>query len=359
MATRDELRRSNPPALPRGRVAVPVGATLVGIVLAYVLIAYLWPLALTLVVAGAAYYVFAPLVSALERRRVPRTASAVVIFALLVAALVLAGVTLVPRAYAEVTDLAASIPERAEEAERWLSDRGLAGGEDTRLREAVDNLVAGADSVALGAAEQALDTAGRVLGSIFAVLFGLILGFYLLVDAPRLAASAAGWFPPGARDRWTRFGAQASAVLDGYLRARILASLFVGVAYTISFLVLGLPGAVALGLVGGVLNVVPVVGPVLAALPALAVAVFEGLPTVAVVLIVMVVAQQVESAVVNPHLEARYVRMPPAAIVFAAAAGAALAGIPGILLAVPLAGLARAALDVFYRESWSLPADAG
>ena len=66
----------------------------------------------------------------------------------------------------------------------------------------------------------------------------------------------------------------------------------------------------------------------------------------------MGIAQQIESAVVNPYLEGHYVRLRPAVVVLVATAGAAIAGVAGLLLAPPVAGLTRAALESFYRESW-------
>jgi len=99
-----------------------------------------------------------------------------------------------------------------------------------------------------------------VFSSLFAIVLGLVAGFYLLLSAPELATAAARWFPPGHRDRWARFGAGASAVLAGYLRARVLASVFVGVSYGLAFTLLGVNEPILLGVLGGVLNLVPLVG---------------------------------------------------------------------------------------------------
>jgi predicted PurR-regulated permease PerM len=136
------------------------------------------------------------------------------------------------------------------------------------------------------------------------------------------------------------------------VRARVLAALFIGVSYLIAFVLLGVDQALLLAAVGGLFDLVPVIGPLLAAVPALVVAAFQGFGQMLAVATVLFVAQQVESAVLDPVLAGRMVRLPPAVMVLAVATGAAASGIGGMLVAVPLAVAVRAALDVFYRERW-------
>jgi putative heme transporter len=326
-------------------------AVALGLLLLYLLIAYLWQLVLTLIVAGAVYYLLSPLVEALMRRGSPRGLAVVAAYAVLVAVLVVSVSLLAPRVYGQVDQFARDLPEYAESLEEWLGGRRVAGeAADERLREALDALVERGDEVALETARRLLVGVGGFFATITAVIFGLAAGFYLLVGAPELSARAATWVPPERRREWLEFGRLASRVLAGYLRARLLASVFVGTSYGVAFALLGVNEAILLGVIGGVLNLVPVIGPILAAIPALIVAAFQSWTLVVAVLVIMVVAQQVESAIVNPHLEGHYVRLPPAVVVLVAAAGLALAGIPGLLLATPVAGLVRAALDVFYRR---------
>lgn len=336
------------PAAPGWAAFAAVAAALLVL---YVLVAFLWQLVLTLIIAGAVYYLLSPLVDALVRRRTPRTLSVLLAYALFLAVLAVALAFLGPRVYGQVVDFATDFPAYVEEVEEWLGERQI-GGEaaDERLRTAIESLTEGGGEVALETARRLLIGVGGFFATVTAVIFGLAAGFYLLIGAPDLSARASSWIPPGRRRDWLDFGNEASRVLAGYLRARLLASVFVGTSYGIAFALLGVEQAVLLGVIGGILNLVPVIGPILAAIPALIVAAFQSLALVAAVLVVMVVAQQVESAILNPHLEAHYVRLPPPVVVLVAAAGLALAGIPGLLLATPVAGLVRAALDVFYRR---------
>jgi predicted PurR-regulated permease PerM len=320
----------------------------------FLVVRYLSPLVLSLLVAGIVYYLFAPVVELLEQRRVPRLAATVSVVLLLGGALALLFVVYVPRVYAQGEQVAAEFPEYLEEARRWYDSRFPAfGDQETQVGQV------GADAL-----NWILGALTGMVGSLFSLLFGLVIGFYLLAGGPRLAAAIPEWLPPRQRERWIRFGREASSVLAGYLRARLLASIFVGTAYGVAFHLLGLPQALLLGSIGGLLNLVPVIGPMLAAIPALAVAAFISWPVLLGVAVVMLVAQQVESSILDPQLQARYVQLHPAVVVLAVAVGSAVAGIVGLLLAPPVAGLLRAALDTFYRESWedmpvvaSLPGD--
>jgi putative heme transporter len=336
---------------PRWVSFAAVGAALL---LLYLLVAFLWQLVLTLIIAGAVYYLLSPLVDALVRKRTPRILAVLLSYALFLAVLAVALTFLAPRVYGQIVEFATDFPGYVEEVENWLGEREI-GGEaaDERLRDAIESLTEGGGEVALETARRLLIGVGGFFATVTAVIFGLAAGFYLLVGAPDLSARAASWIPPDRRRDWLDFGAEASRVLAGYLRARLIASVFVGTSYGIAFALLGVQQAVLLGVIGGILNLVPVIGPILAAIPALIVAAFQSLALVLAVLVVMVVAQQVESAILNPHLEAHYVRLPPTVVVLVAAAGLALAGIPGLLLATPVAGLVRSALDVFYRRGWA------
>jgi predicted PurR-regulated permease PerM len=326
-------------------------AVAASLVVLYLAVRYLFPFVAAVVIGGVLYYLFAPAVETLERRGVPRLVSALGALAAVLAVLVLLGLTLLPRLYEELEQLAVDLPGHVDRLESWLVGRGLLG-EEVGVRGWADELVERAEGAEVNVLNVALGTLAGTIQSLFVLVFGLVIGFYLLVGGPTVARSVPGWLPPGQRDRWIRFGRDASIVLSGYLRARLIASAFIGVSYGLAFWAIGLPEPLLLGSIGGVLNLVPIVGPNLAAVPAVLVAAFDGWTTVILVLAVMVIAQQIESNFVAPPLEGRYVRLHPTVVVLVVAAGLAIGGIPGILLAVPVAGVARAALDAFYREGW-------
>ncbi|WP_437640483.1 AI-2E family transporter [Sorangium sp. So ce854] len=353
-----ERQAQGPQASGAPSVRASVLAVAGGLVALGLAVHHLWSAVLSLLIGGAVYYLLAPLVSLLQRWRVPRIASTFLLAGLLGAGAAAAAGYLGPRVYSEFSSLVSQLPHHLARLEQWLvEESGVLGeGADERVQAAIDQMLQRSGGVAMDLAHRMLGVAMAASGSASSVLFGLITGFYLLLSGHEVARGIPRWIPPAHRERWVRFGRASSRVLAAYVRARVIASLFIGVSYWIAFALLGLHQALLLAVVGGLLNFIPVVGPLLAAIPAVIVAAFQGLELVLGVALVMLAAQQVESLVIGPLLEGRSVRLPPVAIVLVVAAGAAVAGVPGMLLATPTAGLARTALDIFYREAWREPA---
>jgi predicted PurR-regulated permease PerM len=340
----------------RDRRSRAVAAIVAAAVAAYLVARYLSPLVSTLVVGGALYYTVAPLSTWLARRRVPRVVSVLAIAVVLGGAAGVAVITLLPRVYSELEDFVGNLPAHLAFVERRLAESGLLGdGADPRVRRAVDALVDRSGSLVSGGLQRVFALAASALGSVTGLILGLILGLYLLLGAGDLSRGLAAWIPPDDRDRWTRFGREVSRAVGGYVRARVLAALFVGVSYVVAFTLLGVNQALLLGVVGGLFDLVPVIGPLLAAVPALIVAAFQGFGQALAVAVVMLAAQQIENGVLDPLLAGRMVRLSPVVMVLAVAAGSAAAGIPGMLVAVPVAAAMRSAFAIFYRERWEVP----
>jgi predicted PurR-regulated permease PerM len=319
---------------------------------------YLWPAMAALIIGGAVYALFAPLVDRLARARVPRSASAVGLLLALLGSAVLGVSMIVPRVYHEFRDLVFQLPMHSIRFDSWLRQQGLLGEEaDPLINRAIGTLSGDLQSSVTGAMTWVLGQLTALFGSVLTFVLGSFMGLYLLEGGQEVRAALPGWFPPERRALWCRFGRRAAAVLTAYVRARILASVFIGLSYWAAFAVGGIQQPALLGLIGGVLNLVPVIGPILALAPAVLVAAFTGLTQVILVVIVSFVAQQIESGVIGPLLEGRFVRLPPIAIVISATLGSALLGVAGLLIAVPLAAVTRTALLTFYRDTWKESGD--
>jgi predicted PurR-regulated permease PerM len=126
--------------------------------------------------------------------------------------------------------------------------------------------------------------------------------------------------------------------VGGYVTGNLLISIIAGAASTIVLLVMGVPFAVALGLLVAILDLVPLAGATLAAIIVSTVAFLASLPAGIVVLVFFIVYQQVENHLIQPVVYSRTVQLSPLAILIAVLVGAKLAGILGALAAIPVAG---------------------
>jgi len=194
----------------------------------------------------------------------------------------------------------------------------------------------------------ATDFAFTVLG----VVVTFFVSLYIAMDAPGVVAWTEGLVPRPYLDVYRALLSDVDAVWRQFFRGQLILAAMVGSLTTIGLVVLGVPYALLLGLLAAVLEVVPRLGPVLATIPAAAVALvsqsltfpeLSGLGFALVVALLYVSIQQVENVVLVPRVLGGSVNLPPAVVLVAALAGAKLAGVAGIILAAPALGSLRVA----------------
>jgi predicted PurR-regulated permease PerM len=167
-----------------------------------------------------------------------------------------------------------------------------------------------------------------------------VLSFFLLKDATALRRLVLMALPHRVRLRGHQLFEEANATLAAYIRAQLIACLLVGTVCGAGFAALGVPYAVLLGVLAGALEFIPLVGPLLVALAAAIVGALHA-PILAVwALTFLGLVRIVQDYVVFPRLMRRGVSLHPLAVIVAVLAGAALAGVVGMFLAVPVAAVA-------------------
>ncbi|MCU1678863.1 MAG: permease-like protein [Frankiales bacterium] len=188
---------------------------------------------------------------------------------------------------------------------------------------------------------------GKVLASlIFTVLTVVILMLYFLANLPGIKRTAYRLMPASRRPRAQLLTEDILGRIGGYVLGNIITSIVAAVFSTIAFFIIGVPYPLPLGLLMGVLDLVPLVGATIAAVVAVVVASFGGLSTAVITLLVLLAYQQFENYILVPRVMKRAVDVPAAATVIAALFGAALLGMIGALIAVP----AAAAIQLISRE---------
>jgi predicted PurR-regulated permease PerM len=163
-----------------------------------------------------------------------------------------------------------------------------------------------------------------------------ILAFFLLKDAEILRKSALGILPRGhLRSRANVFLVELNDTLAAYIRAQVTACLLIGIVCTIGFLVIGVPYAVVLGITAGLLEFIPLAGPLTIGVLATGFAAFHSLGQVVAVLLFLVVLRAVQDYVVYPKIVGTGTRLHPLGVILAILCGAELGGLAGIFLAIP------------------------
>ena len=210
--------------------------------------------------------------------------------------------------------------------------------------------VPGAIRVASGLA---YSVAGAVWALLFFVFLTLICSFYLVVDSAKMAKALQEIVPPPFRREYRLLADRVHHVWWAYFRGELFLCVLIGVVSWLGNLIIGMPGAFALGLIAGVLELIPTVGPVLAAVPAVIIALLQGslyLPVgnFAFALITVglyVLVQQLENNFLVPRILGEAVELPPLVVLVGVVVAASAAGLMGALLAAPVIGTGRVIIN--------------
>jgi predicted PurR-regulated permease PerM len=179
---------------------------------------------------------------------------------------------------------------------------------------------------------------------------------FMLLEGPNWIRASIELLPEGRRPRWRRIADDVYQMVGRYVTGNLLISLIAGVVTTIVLLALGVPFALALGLLVAILDLIPLAGATLGAVLVTFVG-FSHSSTAGIVLVVFfVVYQQLENHLLQPLIYGRTVRLSPLAILLSVLIGAEVAGVIGALAAIPVGGTLQILLD-HWRESRRPPAD--
>ncbi|MDX6475748.1 MAG: hypothetical protein QOH95_1259, partial [Gaiellaceae bacterium] len=184
----------------------------------------------------------------------------------------------------------------------------------------------------------ALTVTKSVITIIAATVTIVFLTFFMLLEGRGWAEHGYGLFPEHAQGRARTVGHDIYRTVGGYVSGNILISVIAGVSATIVLLIMGVPYAVALGLLVAVLDLIPLAGATVAGIVIGLVAFLHSIPAGVVVVIFVVVYQQLENHFLQPVIYGRTVQLSALAVLVSVLVGAELAGILGALAAIPVAG---------------------
>jgi len=317
---------------------------------------------LPLVIAFLLAFILDPIVDFLvERLRFPRGVATTLVFLVLIVAMLgvlAAPVTAVPSIQRIVRSLQFDLDRVISETAAFFDRPFEVRGYSLDLSEVFRELSAALRSFVGRVAEGTLDIVFSVASGAFWLLFILIVAFYLLRDADRLVEQMDQLAPPGYRDDVIRLRQQITDVWNAFLRGQLVMGLLMIAITTVVCMIIGLPYAWALGLLAGVTEFIPSVGPIIAAVPAVLLALFQDSNFLALsnfwfaalVAGLYVIIQQIEGNVLLPRVLGRSLNLHPVFVLIAIIVGGSMAGILGMLLAAPvLATLRVVGLYIFCR----------
>jgi predicted PurR-regulated permease PerM len=280
-----------------------------------------------------------------------RSAASAVTFLLALALFAGLAFLFVPTLVDQVNSFANKVPDYVDDLTKG---RGRLGFLETKYHivERVKEAVAkgGVSKLAVGAGA-ALTITKSILSAVVATLTIVFMTFFLLLEGPDWMARIYGTLPEDQQPRWRKVGHDIYNTVGGYVTGNLFISLIAGVSSGLVLWLVGVPYAVALGLVVGVLDLIPLAGATIAAVVVVLVALAaSGLTEAIIVAAFFLVYQQVENHVIQPLVYGRTVQLSPLAVLVSVLIGAQIAGVLGALAAIPIAG-ALQVLIVDYRHN--------
>jgi len=313
----------------------------------------------------------------LTKLRIPRGIGAPLVVIAFLGALFGVGAAIAPTVHTQVVELRTRVPEAVDRIEAWVNARPaiaglLLGGHEvaasppgarapanarTAQGRAPVVAVAPVSTLRERITEQLSGTARYLfpfLSSTVTVAAGLflilVLAIYVGADPALYHVGLMHLFPHGSRERAGVVLTRVATVLRKWLVTQLVAMVVMGVVSTLTLLALGVKSAVALGVIAGLLEFVPTVGPILAAVPAIAMGFLDSPEKALTVGLAYLVIQQLEGHVLIPMLMKEGMDLPPALTIVAQAVMALLFGFLGLMVAVPLLAVVIVPIKLLYVE---------
>ena len=332
----------------RRRVIWAIALTALGVALAWSV--YLARGVLLLIYISLLFAIgFSPLVRILERqrllpvgtKRLPRWLAILTIYVALIGFLVAVGAMVIPQLVRQARELWAQLPEMFARAQRFLVERGLLDHTMT-VREAVER-APGTGTDAVGTVASAVF---GFVGGVFGLVTILILTFYLLIEADGLFHAFLRLVPRQRREQVAAASREIGVKVSAWLMGQLLLAGIIGGTAAVGLWALGVPYFYVLALIAGIGELIPIVGPLLSAVPALAVALTVSPKLALFVAVFFFLQQQFENHVLVPKVMERQVGVSASMVIMALLIGGSLLGIVGAILAVPTAAI----LQVIFLE---------
>ncbi|NHN32029.1 AI-2E family transporter [Paenibacillus sp. S3N08] len=304
------------------------------------LLVMLQTLFVPILISGFLYYMLRPLVNFLEKKGIGRGVGTLLIYFVITSIVGLFIVAFGPMLQTQIENFMANAPELVEstrvQIEKLQQNRLLAayftkdqGDISTKISEYINS--------AINYATAYLSDTMSFLTSILLIITTIpIILYYLLISGHKAMDNAVSMLPKSYTYVAKETLEEIDSVLSGYIIGRIIICICLGIPVYLGFLWIGLPYPLLLAIIIAVTNLIPFIGPIIGAVPALIVAFTQSYPMMMWVALLIIVAQQLDDTILAPQVFGKKMDVHPLTIVLLLLVGEKLAGILGMLLAIPL-----------------------
>ncbi len=287
------------------------------------------------IIAMIISYVLNPVVVLLNRRRVPRTVAVLLIYVTFLGSLTVILMNGIPMFMNQLTELNAHMPEFTMRAQGMIDQFNDSEMLPDSIRSGINNSLFRLEQGVSDWVANYLNGIGSKLNVLFVALIVPFVAFYILKDFQLIEKTVLAVVPRKHRRHITRLLFEIDEALGSYIRGQFLVCIIIGVMAYIGYWLIGMEYPLLLACVVAVFNIIPYLGPYLGAAPGVLMAASISWKMVLYVLLVNWICQLLEGNVISPQVVGRSLHMHPLLIIFALLVGGQVAGVAGLILAVP------------------------
>jgi predicted PurR-regulated permease PerM len=299
------------------------------------------------------YYLLRPFVRRLHAWKVPKSLGILLLYLLMAGVWVLFFLLIWPILQDQIVGLIDNFPQVVHEFQNQLNHIESSGWL-SKLNLTQSDLMNRASSIL----SQAVSSAGSYLSNAFSFFSDMVIVistvpivlYYMLKDDERAYRKLVDFFPKRIRGSAVELIREIDTVLHEFILGRVLLCSLLGLIVLIGFLIIGLPYALLLAILVGLFNMIPYVGSIIGAIPCVIVAFIYDPPSVIWVILIILLAQQIEGNFLSPHVYGRTLDIHPMTTILLLLVAGTIGGIIGMLIAIPVYLIARIIVSKFYKR---------
>jgi predicted PurR-regulated permease PerM len=280
-------------------------------------------------------YILNPIVNILNQRKVPRTIAVLLIYSVFLSSLTVIIMNMTPMFVSQIAELNEHMPQLAMRAQSLVDGFNQNQLLPDSVRNGFNHSLTKLENSISMAISNYMNQIGNTINMLFIAFIVPFVAFYILKDFQIIEKTALAIVPKEHRKKTIKLLIDIDTALGNYIRGQLLVCLIIGVLAYLGYWLIGMQYALLLASVVAVFNIIPYLGPFFGAAPAIIMASTVSLKMLLFVALVNLAVQILEGNVISPQVVGRTLHMHPLFIIFALLVGGEVAGIVGLILAVP------------------------
>lgn len=291
-------------------------------------------------VAGFLYYILNPIVNLLMKTNMKRIFAILIVFLLLIVALVLILVSVIPSLVSQLSSLASNMPDVFKSVEAWVYQMAeLPIFKDFDLTKYIDQLDISYGKIIQQFISGLSSSLGSIVSTVASTTIIIVTApfilFYMLKDGDRMVPGVKRFLPEKRQDDIVDLLAKLNKTLSSYISGQAIECLFVATFTVIGYSLIGVRYAFLFGVIAGITNLIPYLGPYIGLAPAVFVTVFDEPFKALLCCLVVLIVQQIDGNIIYPNVIGKSLQIHPLTIILILLVAGNIAGLLGIFLAVP------------------------